>query len=104
MVAPLLSNLYLHHFDEGWHRRDNHRRWRYDAKATRYADNILIQAPEDNVEIWKEAKEILAGIGLEVSEEKTQFAHARNGFEYLGFHFARGYSKRKRKEAAVLCQ
>jgi len=51
VVSPLLSNLYLHQFDEEWHRRNNHRYWRYDAEVTRYADDILIQTPEKNMQI-----------------------------------------------------
>jgi len=102
VVSPLLSNLYLHQFDEEWHRRGNHYRWRYDAKVTRYADDILIQTSKKNTQIWKEAKDILTGIGLEVNEEKTQFVHARDGFDYLGFHFDRGYSKRSRKEVTYI--
>jgi len=102
VISPLLSNLYLHQFDEEWHRRGNHYRWRYDAKMTRYADDILIQAPTKNMQIWKEAKEILTQIGLKVNEDKTQFKHARHGFDYLGFHFVRGYSKRKRKEVTYI--
>jgi len=44
----------------------------------------------------------LTGIGLKVNEDKTQFKHARDGFDYLGFHFVRGYSQRKRKEVTYI--
>jgi len=98
VVSPLLSNLYLHQFDLEWHRRGNHRRWKYDAVVTRYGDDILIQAPKENEKIWEEAKEILTGLGLKVNEEKTHIGHAREGFDYLGFHFVRGYSKGRGKE------
>jgi len=97
VISPLLSNLYLHQFDEEWHKRENHRRVR--AISTRYADNILLQAPQEDWRIWEEAKGILSGIGLTVNEEKTHWGHAREGFDYLGFHFVRGYSRRKEKEA-----
>ena len=100
VVSPLLSNLYLHPFDEEWSKRGNHRRLK--AISTRYADNILLQAPGEDLRILKEAKEILAGIGLTVNEEKTQVGHAREGFDYLGFHFVRGYSRRRGKEATYI--
>jgi RNA-directed DNA polymerase len=100
VVSPLLSNLYLHQFDEEWHKKGNHRRFR--AISTRYADNILLQASGEDVGIWEEGKEILTGIGLTVNEEKTQVGHAREGFDYLGFHFVRGYSGRKGKEATYI--
>ena len=100
VISPLLSNLYLHQFDSEWQRRGNHRRLR--AVVTRYADDILIQAPGEEKRIWEEARGILGGIGLKVNEEKTHFGHAREGFDYLGFHFVRGYSKGRGKEATYL--
>jgi len=44
----------------------------------------------------------LNGIGLKVNEDKTQFKHARDRFDYLGFHFVRGYLKRKREEVTYI--
>ncbi len=41
----------------------------------------------------------MTGIGLTVNEEKTHVGHAREGFDYLGFHFVRGYSRKRKKEA-----
>jgi len=100
VISPLLSNVYLHQFDNEWHRRGNQRRLR--AVVTRYADDILIQAPKEEKKIWEETKGILTGLGLTVNKEKTHFGHARDGFDYLGFHFVRGYSKRRGKEATYL--
>lgn len=100
VISPLLSNLYLHQFDQEWYKRDNHHRFR--AISTRYADNILLQAPREDWGIWEEAKGILIEIGLTVNEEKTHVGHAREGFDYLGFRFLRGYSRKKRKEATYI--
>lgn len=44
VVSPLLSNLYLHQFDEEWYKKGNHRRFR--AMSTRYADNIFFKHPK----------------------------------------------------------
>jgi group II intron reverse transcriptase/maturase len=98
VVSPLLSNWYLHQFDEEWHKRNNHRKWRYDAVLTRYCDDILIQVPREDPRIWKEAKEILEGLGLGINLDKTQFRDAREGFDYLGYHFVRDYSSRHHKD------
>ena len=98
IVSPLLSNWYLHQFDKQWHQRNNHRKWRYDAIVTRYADDILIQSPKKDPRIWEEAKEILVGLGLVINEDKTQFLNDREGFDYLGYHFVRDYSKRHGKD------
>jgi group II intron reverse transcriptase/maturase len=100
VISPLLSNLYLHQFDGEWHKRRNTRRG--GAIVTRYADDILIQSLREDMKIWEEAKTILTGLGLTVNAEKTYFGHAREGFDFLGFHFVRGYSKRKGKEATYV--
>lgn len=100
VISPLLSNLYLHQFDEEWYRKGNHRRLR--TMSTRYADDILLQASREDMKIWEEARGILTGIGLRVNEDKTHFGHAREGFDYLGFHFVRGYSRRKGKETTYI--
>ena len=98
VVSPTLSNWYLHQFDKEWHRRNNHRRWRYDAALTRYADDVLLQAPKEDLRILDEAKEILEGLGLTINMEKTRFQNAREGFDYLGYHFIRDYSARHHKD------
>jgi len=100
VISPLLSNLYLHQFDSEWHRRGNQHR--LQAVVTRYGDDILIQAPKEEMKIWEEAKGILTGLGLKVNEEKTHIGHARGGFDYLGFHFVRGYCKRRGREATYI--
>jgi RNA-directed DNA polymerase len=100
VLSPLLSNLYLHQFDEEWHRRGNARRLR--AIPTRYADDILIQCGREGMKIWEEVQGILTELGLTVNEEKTHFGHAKEGFDYLGFRFIRGYSQRKGKEATYV--
>lgn len=46
VVSPLLSNLYLHQFEEEWYKKGNHGRFR--VISTRYADDILLQAPQED--------------------------------------------------------
>ncbi|WP_258189536.1 reverse transcriptase domain-containing protein, partial [Candidatus Hakubella thermalkaliphila] len=58
VISPLLANLYLHQFDEEWHKRHNHRRWRYDAVLTRYADDLILLAPSEDEGIWREVVNI----------------------------------------------
>jgi group II intron maturase len=41
--------------------------------------------------------EIMGGIGLSLSAEKTRTVEAETGFEFLGFRFVRHYSRRRTK-------
>ncbi|MBT9171106.1 MAG: Group II intron-encoded protein LtrA [Actinobacteria bacterium] len=102
VISPLLANLYLHQFDEEWHKRHNHRRWRYDAVLTRYADDLILLAPSEDEGIWREVVNILEGLGLVVNQQKTGFYHAREGFDYLGYHFVRSYSRRHQKDVTYV--
>ena len=43
MISPLLSNLYLHWFDELFHRDSGPAQWA-EAKLVRYADDFVVLA------------------------------------------------------------
>lgn len=55
--------------------------------VVRYADDfVLIHRNKEILELCiKETKQWLSGIGLEISEEKSELRDARNGFLFLGF-------------------
>jgi RNA-directed DNA polymerase len=82
-LSPLLSNIYLNHFDR--------RMGDYGFLLLRYADDIVIfcKFESDAQDALKRAKEILEGeLKLKLSPEKTKIIHARKkGVEFLGFHF-----------------
>jgi|PersoiStandDraft_1058852.scaffolds.fasta_scaffold22541_1 RNA-directed DNA polymerase len=82
-LSPLLSNIYLNHFDR--------RMGDYGYLLLRYADDIVIfcKFESDAQDALKRAKEILEGeLKLKLSPEKTKIIHARKkGVEFLGFHF-----------------
>ncbi|CAG0955371.1 partial Group II intron-encoded protein LtrA, partial [Methanosarcinales archaeon] len=82
-LSPLLSNIYLNHFDR--------RMGDYGYLLLRYADDIVIfcKFESDAKDALKRAKEILEGeLKLKPSPEKTKIIHARKkGVEFLGFHF-----------------
>ncbi len=82
-LSPLLSNIYLNHFDR--------RMGDYGYLLLRYADDIIIfcKFESDAQDALKRAKEILEGeLKLKLSPEKTKIIHARKkGIEFLGFHF-----------------
>ena len=87
VLSPLLANVYLHPLDllaqsQGW-------------LMTRYADDFIIQCSSRaaaetalaEVRVWMEAA------GLTLHPEKTRIVDATipGGFDFLGWHFERGY-------------
>ncbi len=102
VISPLLSNLYLDQFDQFWYRGAKGERGRYGTVVVRYADDILLLARQEDRRIWEEARGQLEGMGLSVNEEKTRFAHAKEGFDFLGYHFVRGWSWAKQKPATYI--
>jgi RNA-directed DNA polymerase len=87
VLSPLLANVYLHPLDllaqsQGW-------------LMTRYADDFIIQCSNRaaaetalaEVRVWMEAA------GLTLHPEKTRIVDATipGGFDFLGWHFERGY-------------
>lgn len=93
-LSPLLSNIYLNHFDR--------RMGDYGYLLLRYADDIVIfcKYEWEAEDALKRAKEILEGeLKLTLSPEKTKIVHARKkGVEFLGFHF-NGRWRRPRDKA-----
>ncbi len=93
-LSPLLSNIYLNHFDR--------RMGDYGYLLLRYADDIVIfcKFGSDAEDALKRAKEILEGeLKLKLSPGKTKIIHARKkGVEFLGFHF-NGRWRRPRDKA-----
>lgn len=100
VMSPLLANLYLHQFDLWWWReygalttREKTKRRQSglaNCRLVRYADDWLLltngkrtQAEEHR----EEARQFLwDDLGLELNIEKTRITHAKEGFEFVGFH------------------
>jgi RNA-directed DNA polymerase len=87
VMSPLLSNIYLDPLD--------HLVAQEGLEMTRYADDFVIQCRSEReahralglVREWAE------GAGLELHPEKTRVVDATRpgGFDFLGYHFERGY-------------
>ena len=87
VISPLLANLYLNPLD--------HYMAGVGFKMTRYADDFVIQCRSEDearhaltlVEKW------LKDAGLVLNPEKTRIIDASQsgGFDFLGYHFERGY-------------
>jgi RNA-directed DNA polymerase len=87
VISPLLSNLYLDPLD--------HLLARQRYEMVRYADDFVILCRSEaearealaQVQIWT------ASVGLQLHPLKTRIVDARQpgGFDFLGYHFERGY-------------
>ncbi len=93
VLSPLLSNIYLDPLD--------HRMAMVGFEMVRYADDFVILCRSE-----AEAQRALAmvgewtqGAGLTLHPEKTRIVDAtlRGGFDFLGYHFERGYKWPRKK-------
>jgi RNA-directed DNA polymerase len=103
ILSPLLANIALsvldEHFDREWARHGgewNRRRHRQRGGATyhlvRYADDfvIMVNGTAGHAQALRgEVEDVLAGVGLHLSPEKTQVVHLDEGFDFLGFRIQR---------------
>jgi RNA-directed DNA polymerase len=85
VISPLLSNIYLHAFDSAFTEQGL-------GTLVRYADDwvVLCASEREANEALEAAREILAGLGLELHPEKTRIVdlrEGREGFDFLGCHF-----------------
>lgn len=87
VLSPLLANLYLHPLDQlaqsqGW-------------RMTRYADDFIVQCstPEEAQTALQRIREWMETAGLTLHPEKTRIVDAttHGGFDFLGWHYERGY-------------
>jgi RNA-directed DNA polymerase len=85
VISPLLSNIYLHAFDRAITEANI-------GVLVRYADDwtLLCRNEREAGAALKLAREVLAGLGLELHAEKTRVVdlrEGREGFDFLGCHF-----------------
>ena len=98
VISPLLSNIYLDPLD--------HEMARSGYEMVRYADDFVIlcrSAAEARAALTK-VQQWTANAGLRLHPEKTRIVDAtqRGGFDFLGYHFERGYRWPRRKSVAKL--
>ncbi|MPZ12881.1 MAG: group II intron reverse transcriptase/maturase [Chloroflexi bacterium] len=85
VVSPLLSNVYLHVFDE--------KMAEAGSALTRYGDDwVIVCASRREAErALASARAVLEGeLGLRVHPDKTRIVHVAQGFEFLGYKIKRG--------------
>lgn len=81
IISPVLANIFLHDLDVALEKRGT--AW------VRYADDVvaLCQSREEAEQVLEFIREVLQGLGLKLSPEKTRIVHLDEGFEYLGWHY-----------------
>lgn len=87
VISPLLSNLYLDPLD---HHMEEH-----GAGMVRYADDfvVLCRSKAEAREALERVQQWAASAGLKLHPVKTRIVDAtqEGGFDFLGYHFERGY-------------
>lgn len=98
VISPLLSNIYLDPLD--------HKIEGAGYRMVRYADDfvILSRSKEEAEKALAEVREWSEAAGLKLHPEKTRVVDAtqRGGFDFLGYHFERGYRWPRRKSMKKL--
>jgi RNA-directed DNA polymerase len=98
VISPLLSNIYLDPLD--------HEVAGSGYEMVRYADDfvILCESEAQARAALAKVQQWTASAGLRLHSEKTRIVDAtqRGGFDFLGYHFERGYRWPRRKSVAKL--
>lgn len=93
VISPLLSNIYLDELDHEMAARG--------YQMIRYADDIVIvcQTQVEAEEALEFVREWMKRADLTLHPEKTRIVDAmqRGGFDFLGYHFERGYKWPRQK-------
>ena len=81
VISPLLANIFLHAMDEELEARG--------IAWVRYADDFLLlcETREAAEAALEAVRQILEGLGLSLSPEKTRIAHLGEGFDFVGWHY-----------------
>lgn len=89
VISPLLANVYLHWFDEMFHRADGPRHWA-NARLVRYADDFVVLARYQGhrLDEWI-SRHLEDWLGLSLNREKTSVVrlHQCESLDFLGFTF-----------------
>ena len=89
VISPLLANVYLHWFDEMFHRESGPRHWA-NARLVRYADDFVVMAryQGQRIDQWLDAK-LEGWLGLTINREKTKVVNLgqAESLDFLGFTF-----------------
>ena len=103
ILSPLLANIALSELDEyfaskwealgpEWTRAKRRRAGEPVMKLIRYADDFVVMVAGKRVDaeaLREEVSDVLAPMGLRLSEPKTRVCHIDEGFDFLGWRIQR---------------
>ncbi|MGH3938343.1 MAG: group II intron maturase-specific domain-containing protein, partial [Pseudonocardiaceae bacterium] len=94
IALSALDEYFIAKDDHGtpWRREVHRKRGGAFYRIVRYADDcvILVKGTQEQAEeLWDEIPQVLAPLGLRLSEAKTRVCHFGEGFDFLGFHIRR---------------
>jgi RNA-directed DNA polymerase len=100
VISPLLANIYLHVFDREMAKHDL-------GVLVRYADDFVImcKTSAQAEAALDTARQIMAGLGLELHPDKTRIVdlrEGREGFDFLGCHFRARMSGRLWEQKRII--
>lgn len=92
IISPVLANIYLHDLDVVMEA--------HGVVWVRYADDIvaLCRSREEAEQVLELIDQVLNGLGLKLSPEKTRIVHLDEGFDFLGWHY-QGLKRWPRKKS-----
>jgi RNA-directed DNA polymerase len=98
VISPLLANIYLDPLD--------HKMEEQGIEMVRYADDfvVLCRSMEEAEQALEEIKAWVEEAGLTLHPTKTRIVDAteKGGFDFLGYHFERGYIWPRKKSEQKL--
>jgi len=91
VISPLLANIYLHWFDEVFHRAGSAAQ-KLGAVLVRFADDFVVLTRQKSAEMSKFIEEKIEDwLGLKINREKTRVVNLREEgakLDFLGYSFA----------------
>jgi RNA-directed DNA polymerase len=98
VISPLLANIYLHPVDIAMAAAG--------CEMVRYADDFVVmcRSQTEAEDALHMVRELIEERGLTLHPEKTRIVDAtqRGGFDFLGYHFERGYRWPRKKSMKKL--
>ena len=89
-LSPLLANLYMRRFIEGWKKLGHERS--LDAHIVNYADDFVICCRGTANQACAAMRAMMARLRLTVNETKTRVCSAEETFNFLGYTIGRMYA------------
>ena len=99
VISPLLANIYLHWLDNYWFKAGLNKIGAGKSHLVRYADDFVILCKYNPSEHLDRAEKVLKRLGLELNHSKTKVVNMEHDetFDFLGFTFRYGCSRRNKK-------